>query len=593
MIREKKVTNDPVRGKISPLHFFKTHILILRELCGELPLQTIGILLLSSVTVGISLVELKLLEFVTNQVADYFSEDQNHIITFAALLGLFFAGLLALHILQMLYEALRERYQSEIVFRSEKKMISKLASIPYEYYESNQFHEKINLAKGASGQYANAVYGVTELFCIMIKLIVYGYMLNGISSLFALLVIAAILLCAFAAGWLSDKQMDFWRAHVSPVTRRNTYFRGVFGNRIRQAYIQNSRGFPFFGRKYVKYNESERKNYLKLNLFAISTELCSLVLLLITFGATALAVGRGVVSGKYEIGYFSMVIALIVDLFATIKAFSMIVLNGNWYVRVLSAYYELLSLHDSESPQRCMTNNAIELRRLEYQYPQSETNALSGVDASFHMGEKVALVGLNGSGKTTLISIVLGLLNRYEGIYGQNNVITTAILQDFGQYQMSVKENLEIGRGGCQLQDDEAIDILKKVGLYDSVATMPDGIHTKLGQLEGGMELSKGQWQRLAIGRLLANPNANVWILDEPTAYLDPVAEVDMYRFIFSLAGDRLVFFISHRLGFAKFADRIVVIDHGTIAEDGTHDELMKQNGLYAEMFEAQKEWYA
>ncbi|MBQ6677778.1 MAG: ATP-binding cassette domain-containing protein, partial [Clostridia bacterium] len=111
---------------------------------------------------------------------------------------------------------------------------------------------------------------------------------------------------------------------------------------------------------------------------------------------------------------------------------------------------------------------------------------------------------------------------------------------------------------------------------------------------EDGVELSKGQYQRLAIARLLANEDSNVWILDEPTAFLDPIAEIETYRHIFDLEGDRLVFFISHRLGFAKHADRIVVTEDGRIVEDGSHSELIaRENSVYKKMFESQKEWYS
>ena len=106
------------------------------------------------------------------------------------------------------------------------------------------------------------------------------------------------------------------------------------------------------------------------------------------------------------------------------------------------------------------------------------------------------------------------------------------------------------------------------------------------------MELSKGQWQRLAIARLLANEEAEIWILDEPTAFLDPLAELELYKLIFSLAGNRLVFFISHRLGFAKNADRILVMKDGKICEEGTHYDLMQCRGEYAKLYGMQEQWY-
>ena len=168
----------------------------------------------------------------------------------------------------------------------------------------------------------------------------------------------------------------------------------------------------------------------------------------------------------------------------------------------------------------------------------------------------------------------------------------TAVMQDFIQHQLTIKENIEIGCGGAVKPDEFIWDIIRKVGLEEFVRSKPDGIYTMCGQLDQGIELSKGQWQRIAIGRLLANPAARIWILDEPTAYLDPLAEIEMYNLIYSLAGDRMVFFISHRLGFAKNADRIIVLKDGVAAEQGTHKSLMEAGGIYAEMFSAQKEWY-
>ena len=143
------------------------------------------------------------------------------------------------------------------------------------------------------------------------------------------------------------------------------------------------------------------------------------------------------------------------------------------------------------------------------------------------------------------------------------------------------------------MPDKKIIAILKKVGLYDYVMTKSNNIHTMLGQLDKGEELSVGQWQRLAIARLLANDNAKVWILDEPTAHLDPMAEIEMYRLIFELAEDKLVIFISHRLGFARMADKIIVFNNGKVEEEGNHESLMKQCGLYKQMFEVQKEMYS
>jgi len=288
-----------------------------------------------------------------------------------------------------------------------------------------------------------------------------------------------------------------------------------------------------------------------------------------------------------------MIIAALATLFQTIKRFAMFVLNQGRYVKVLGAYYDILQLEEHPEELNQAKANSISLENVEYQYPQSDLTALKDVSIDFKIGQKVAVVGHNGSGKTTFVSVILNLLKSQKGVLNTKGVVVSSLFQDFGCYQMTVRENVEMGIGGKKIADDELISILKKVDMYDFIMSKEKGLDSMLGQFEDGEELSKGQWQRLAIARLLANKDANVWILDEPTAYLDPIAEVEVYKLIFDLSENRLVFFVSHRLGFAKYSDRIIVLENGTIIEDGSHEDLTaKKNGRYAEMFESQRKWY-
>ena len=173
------------------------------------------------------------------------------------------------------------------------------------------------------------------------------------------------------------------------------------------------------------------------------------------------------------------------------------------------------------------------------------------------------------------------------------NSSTACIFQDFYQYQTTVRENIEMGDPGRKLTDEEIWELLDTVGLREKVEGLEQGLDTRLGQLDGQGDFSKGQWQRIAIARLLAKKDAGIWILDEPTAYLDPLSEIEVYNMIYRLAGDRIVIFISHRLGFARQTDRILGFRKGEIAEQGSHEELMeKENGIYREMYSLQKEWY-
>lgn len=590
----KKEKNKGMQEKVTLEYFFSIQLRIIRELFEMQPWETIGIIFLSCMSVWTSFVELRFLEYVTNSVSIYLDGAVIDLIPFGVKFFGFLLVLFCLRFVTNSYEKIRARYESLLTATSEQKIIKKLSEISYEYYESNQFYEKINLAKQACGQYGNAVYGVTEISRILLMLIVYGAMLSRLNIGFVFIIFIGIIISSVVSAKVTDKQLDFWRIYVSPESRRNYYYRGILEKRVQHATVQTGRSFLYFSSKYKYYNDRERKNYLRLNFYSFSSEVVTSLLFIITFGITAVAVGRDVAIGKYEIGYFNMVIALVINLFSSIKSFSMFALNDNMYVRVLDAYYEVLLLDNKKKTLLHTDENTIELIDLSYHYPQAESYAINRVNATFHMGQKIALVGLNGSGKSTLVSVILGLLEGYGGFCKSDGTVATAIFQDFVQYQMSIKENIEMGCGGKELSEEDVWEIIREVGLFDAVRSKTDGIYTKLGQLEKGIELSMGQWQRLAVGRLLANREAKVWILDEPTAYLDPIAEVEMYQLIFRLAGDRLVFFISHRLGFAKMADQIVVIDNGYIVEEGTHKELLgKKDGIYAAMYEAQKEWYA
>jgi len=166
------------------------------------------------------------------------------------------------------------------------------------------------------------------------------------------------------------------------------------------------------------------------------------------------------------------------------------------------------------------------------------------------------------------------------------------LTQDFGKYQMTIRENILYGQHPEIMNDDQLYKLLEMVGMKSTVQKLEKGLDTPLGQLENGIEFSMGQWQRIGIARLLANPERKIWILDEPTAYLDPIAEIEIYSLIKSLAGGRLVFFISHRLGYMRNVDVIWVLKNGHIVEKGTHEQLLQDKGYYSDMYTAQADWY-
>lgn len=211
-----------------------------------------------------------------------------------------------------------------------------------------------------------------------------------------------------------------------------------------------------------------------------------------------------------------------------------------------------------------------------------------------------------GSGKTTLIHILLGLYTDFKGSMSVNDVIInkhnvdayrkriSAILQNYMRYIFSIYDNVCIGAG--ELIDDviesDVEKLLKFVGLEDKINQLEMGVHTHLDKMyDYGVELSGGQWQRLGIARSLMK-ESDLVILDEPTAALDPVSEVELFNLFSALTEDKTVVMISHRLGITKFADKIIFMDKGSIIASGCHENLMETCKEYREMFKNQAQWY-
>jgi ATP-binding cassette subfamily B protein len=240
-----------------------------------------------------------------------------------------------------------------------------------------------------------------------------------------------------------------------------------------------------------------------------------------------------------------------------------------------------------------------------FRYPGSDTPALNKLNLTLHPGERIALVGENGAGKTTLSKLLLGLYRPTDGqitINGQHlcdlNIVhwrkkVGAVFQDYTRYQITARENIGFGDLN-RLHDDAAIrTAADKSGASEVIAELSSGYETILGRIydEKGQDLSTGQWQKLAIARAYFR-DAQVLVLDEPTAALDARSEVEVYRQFQEMSQGKSVLLISHRLGSTQLADRIVFLDHGQITEEGSHQTLMQNGGQYADMFALQAEWY-
>lgn len=246
----------------------------------------------------------------------------------------------------------------------------------------------------------------------------------------------------------------------------------------------------------------------------------------------------------------------------------------------------------------------IEFRKVSFVYPGTEYQVLKDVSFTMEWGENYALVGANGAGKTTVIKLLTGLYTEYEGEIlinkkelreyssSEQKGIFAVVYQDFCRHALTFKENCQISDPCHPLSEEKMEKLAEQFDMDEVITDLPDGYDTMLGKTrEGGVDLSGGQWQKLAMIRALLRP-AKVRILDEPTASLDPKTESEIYHLFQQMTEDTLTILISHRLGFAKLANQILVFHNGTICEQGGFEELMEQRGLFYKMYEEQRSWY-
>jgi ATP-binding cassette subfamily B protein len=317
-------------------------------------------------------------------------------------------------------------------------------------------------------------------------------------------------------------------------------------------------------------------------------------------------------SGQITLGLLiAFSLTILTDLFESIAKRGVGVLRWSGYhVNFFDYYGRYLDLSEEEEASDDAGAEArpaqfdIEFRDVWFRYPGTNRDILRGL--SFHVadGEKLSIVGENGAGKTTIVKLLLRLFEPDKGeillggrplrSYSRETLTTLLgpIFQDFNRYAITLRENIGVGAID-QLHDDERIAYAARQGKVDHfVEDLPHGYDTVLGrEFEDGVDVSGGQWQRIAIARAFMGDKP-VLLLDEPTSQLDPIAESQLYREFAEMAHGKTAIFITHRLASTMITDRILVIQDGVVTQEGTHAQLMASGGLYAEMFEAQRHWY-
>lgn len=312
------------------------------------------------------------------------------------------------------------------------------------------------------------------------------------------------------------------------------------------------------------------------------------------------------INGKIAIGAFGASIMAIKNVQSNFTAFLVrlgALSNGLNYIHDFIVFLDLPDIPTGTSKFTGL-KKTIYLKNVSYCYPQSERTALKNINLTISKGESIAVVGENGAGKTTLAKLLLGIYTpthgelKYDGMkiseYDINSFYKkmSAVFQNYQKYLLTLREN--IGFGNLEkINDDDYIKyIIDNTDLEKVYKKICDNcLDTLLGLEFGGKELSEGEWQKVAIARGMMR-NSDIIVLDEPTASLDPLFEAQVFDKFLQMTKGRTSVIISHRIGSARLAKRILVMKDGEIVESGTHGELIEKGGEYARLFRLQAQWY-
>ena len=424
------------------------------------------------------------------------------------------------------------------------------------------------------------------------------------------LVVIALVIPGIVLNTVFDRKAEALRRKQAPDVRKFCYYRWM----LTDAWpAKDVRMYDITDDIKGRYNE-EKDAYVKANKRLDAKKARMLILAEIIRRSaevvfTAFIIYKAV-KGEISVGDIALYIGFLVQADFQFEYLSYLtVISFSWQLDVMKSvlkFFDMSSEKAATDKRSLDSFFSLEFKDVYFKYPHTEKYILAGVSFKLDKGDKLSIVGINGAGKSTIIKLMLGLYTVDSGEilvngypmdeYDINDVrkMFSALFQDFVHYPLTLRESVGISSVDRMENDDEIVKALKQSGVYEDILPkLENGLDSYMSRKfdDKGTELSKGQWQKIALARAYFK-KASVVIFDEPSSALDAEAEDMIFKNFESISDGKTGIMISHRISSARMSNKVIVLEGGKIIESGTHDELVELNGLYAKLYNLQREKY-
>jgi ATP-binding cassette subfamily B protein len=508
----------------------------------------------------------------------------------------------------------RNLFVRRVQLEAERRLLAQASKVDIGHFDNSDWHDRLARAKrDVSWRPGDLTWSVLGLSGNIVTVILMAGLLASLHWLLVVLALAASGLSLLLERQVTSRLYEYFYKET-PEEREREYLGDLL---VQPRSTKEIRAYVLADYLLGRHSKLSDDLFKQRELMYRSATRISMLTGLV--GGTTLALAyvflaiRGV-AGTIDPGGVVLVIGAFNAVSGTLGQISSTFVAVDQHTTFLEDYFSFLSIgslvpapakpHSEADWHRAIGTSGIEFDDVTFTYPGGTEPAVAGLDLHIRSGEFIALVGENGVGKSTLVRLLLRFYDPDQGAVRVGGVDLRnldpvvlrnrigVLFQDYVSYELSVRENVVMGRPDGEVNDERVMEALRDARSDWLLKKMPRGLDSKVGRLfEGGHDLSGGEWQRLALARIMYR-DADIWILDEPTSSLDPEAEAAIFAELKENLKGRIGIVISHRFSTVRIADRIAVIADGRISELGTHQELLRAQGRYAQLFELQAAGY-